>query len=76
MGNHGRERGVTKPGMTDEQRPTAAYYRNTAEHLRELAANAQLPEVKRELLDLAAHFDRLAEYLEKTDPFGRGRRAP
>ena len=62
--------------MTDEKLPTAAYYRKTAEDLRELAGNAQLPEVRRELLDLAERFDRLAEYLEKTDPSGRGKTTP
>ena len=59
-----------------ETRPTAAYYRKTAEDLRELAGNAQLPEVRRELLELAERFERLAEYLEKTDPYGRGKAPP
>ena len=48
-----------------EERPTAAYYRKTADDLRKLAGNAQLPEVRRELLDLAERFERLAEYLKR-----------
>ena len=76
-GNCGLQGSVTPVGdrMTDEK-PTAAYYRDTAENLRKLAGTAQLPEVRRELLELAERFDRLAEYLEKTDPSGRGKAPP
>jgi hypothetical protein len=59
-----------------EKPPTAAYYRKTAEDLRDLADKAQVPEVRRDLLQLAERFDRLAEFVEKRDPTGRGRLSP
>jgi uncharacterized protein Yka (UPF0111/DUF47 family) len=62
--------------MTDTQQRTAAYYRKTAEDLRVLAGKAQLPEVRRELLELAERFDRMADYVETRYPNGRGKRVP
>ena len=61
-----------KEGMTDEPAPTAAYYRQIAREIREYAQDAHLPEVRRDLLDLAERFDRMALYVEKRDP-SRGR---
>jgi hypothetical protein len=59
--------------MRDEQAPTAAYYRKTAREITELASRAQLPEVQRELLLLAERFGRMAAFVEKRYPNGRGR---
>lgn len=58
--------------MIDEQGPTAAYYRKTAAQIRDLACRAQLPEVRSEMANLAERFDRMATYVEKRYPNGRG----
>lgn len=58
--------------MIDEQGPTAAYYREVAAQIRDLARRAQLPEVRGEMADLATRFDRMAAYVEKRYPNGRG----
>lgn len=58
--------------MSGEQRPTAEYYRNAAAEIRRLAERAQTPEVRRDLLDLAGRFDRLAEFVEHRDPCRTG----
>ncbi|HEY1431200.1 MAG TPA: hypothetical protein VGF39_06180 [Stellaceae bacterium] len=57
--------------MTDDSAPTATYYRNIAREIRAYAQQAQLPDVQRELLDLAERFDRMARYVEKRYPNGR-----
>ena len=44
-----------------DPRPSAEYYRRIAAEIEELAAQSQLPEVRRELLDLAERFRRMAE---------------
>jgi hypothetical protein len=44
-----------------DQRPTAEYYRRIAGEIEQLAQQSQLPEVRRELLDLAERFRRMAE---------------
>jgi hypothetical protein len=54
--------------MTDAPAPTAAYYRQVARQIRVHAHDAELPEVRRDLLDLAERFDRMARYVEKRDP--------
>jgi hypothetical protein len=54
--------------MTDEQEPTAAYYRQVAEEIRGLARNAQTPDVRREMLEIAERFDRMADYVERRYP--------
>jgi hypothetical protein len=43
--------------MDRDQAPTAAYYRKTAGQIRDLASKAHLPEVRRELFELAERFD-------------------
>lgn len=58
--------------MSGEQRPSAEYYRNTAEEIRRLAERAQLPEVRRDLLDLADRFERLADFVDRRDPCRTG----
>ena len=61
----------TRDGMTDESLPTADYYRKVAGEIRAQAEEAQLPEVRRELLDLAERFERMAQFVEKRYPNGR-----
>jgi len=67
-----RGRAPLRDGMTDEQEPTAAYYRKVAGEITELAQKSQLPDVQRELLELAERFRRMADYVGKRYPNGRG----
>ena len=60
-----------RKGMTDEQEPTAAYYRKVSEEITQLAQKSQLPDVQRELLELAERFRRMADYVGKRYPNGR-----
>jgi hypothetical protein len=62
--------------MSSEQLPTAEYYRNIAEEIRQIAEAAQVPEVRRDLFDLAKRFRRMAEYAERRDPCRLAERAP
>jgi len=62
--------------MTDEPAPTADYYRQTAAEIRALADAAQLPEVRRDLFDLAERFDRMARYVARRYPHRRGAMPP
>lgn len=50
--------------MSDE-RPTATYYRRMAAEVEHLAQQAQSAEVRRELLELAERFRRMAERREQ-----------
>lgn len=50
--------------MSDE-RPTADYYRRMAAEVERLAQQAQSSEVRRELLELAVRFRRMAERREQ-----------
>jgi hypothetical protein len=52
--------------MSDE-RPTAAYYRRMASEVEQLAQQAQSAAVRRELLDLAERFHRMAERREQAN---------
>ncbi|HZK91861.1 MAG TPA: hypothetical protein VFC56_17095 [Stellaceae bacterium] len=47
-----------------DPRPSAAYYRRIAAEIDRLAEQSQLPETRRELLDLAERFRRMAERRE------------
>lgn len=58
----------SKDGMSDERAPSADYYRQVAEQIRAFAYAARLPEVRRDLLDLARRFDRMALYVEERYP--------
>ena len=64
--------------MRARQERTAAYYREAAGQIRALASNAGLPEVRREMFDLAERFERIADYVERRYPErgGAARRAP
>ena len=65
-----------RDGMTDEQAPTAAYYRRVAGEITGLARKSQSPDVRLELLELAERFRRMADYVEKRFPNGRGTSVP
>ena len=58
--------------MVYEPGPTAAYYRKVASEIRDLARRAQQPGVRSEMADLAERFERMAAYVEKRFPNGRG----
>jgi hypothetical protein len=58
--------------MSGERLPTAEYYRNMAEEIGQLAERSQLPEICRELLDLAERFKRMADYVERRYPCRTG----
>jgi hypothetical protein len=50
--------------MSDD-RPSAEYYRRVAAEIEQLARQSQNPEVRRELLDLARRFQRMADRRER-----------
>lgn len=49
----------------NDDRPSTAYYRRVAAEIEALAQQSQVPEVRRELLDLAARFKRMADRRER-----------
>jgi hypothetical protein len=49
----------------NSERPTAAYYRRVADEIEQLARQTQVPDVQRELLELAERFHRMAERRER-----------
>jgi hypothetical protein len=57
----------TDDERTDDKRPTAEYYRGVAAEIDQLAEQTQLPELRRELYDLAKRFRRMAERRESRD---------
>src|SRR5215475_9870623 len=50
--------------MNDAQQPTPDLYREAAAKLRVLADQSPLPNIRGDLLDLAARFERMAAYFE------------
>jgi len=48
--------------MSDAERPTPELYREAAERLRQLAGEIRLPDIRADLLDLSARFERMAAY--------------
>ena len=50
--------------MNDAEQPSPEEYRQLAEKLRELADQSRLPDIRGDLLDLSARFERMATYLE------------
>jgi len=62
--------------MSDEQLPSAGYYREMARKISELAIKSQIPDVRRDLVELAERFARMAAYVERRHPNGRGKSAP
>jgi len=47
-----------------------------ADNVREAARTAKIPEVRRELLELAERFERMAAYIERRYPEGLDRSPP
>jgi hypothetical protein len=54
--------------MAEEQEPTAAYYRQVAQEIRDLATHAQNPDVRCEMVETAERFERMADYVERRYP--------
>jgi hypothetical protein len=54
--------------MAGEQEPTAAYYRQVATEIRDLATHAQNPDIRREMSAMAERFERMANYVERHYP--------
>jgi hypothetical protein len=54
--------GCRLSAMSDVERPKPELYREAAERLRQLAGEIRLPDVRADLLDLSARFERMAAY--------------
>jgi len=54
--------------MNDAERPTPELYREAAERLRQMARECRLPDIRGDLLDLSARFERMAAYFEAQRP--------
>jgi hypothetical protein len=52
------------PAMNNAEQPSPETYRELAAKLRELADQSHLPEIRGDLLDLSARFERMAAYFE------------
>jgi hypothetical protein len=50
--------------MSDAEQPIPELYREAAEQVRQLARQARLTDIRGDLLELAARFERLAAYAE------------
>ena len=50
--------------MSDAQQPISDYYRETAEQLRQLARVSRLKDIRADLLELSARFERIAAYVD------------
>jgi hypothetical protein len=50
-----------------DPRPSAGYYRQVAAEIEQLAERSQTPDVRRELLDLAERFRRMAEHRDRAN---------
>jgi hypothetical protein len=50
--------------MNNAEQPSPELYRQAAEKLRELADQSHLPNIRGDLLELSARFERMAAYLE------------
>jgi hypothetical protein len=50
--------------MYDAQQPITDYYRETAEQLRQLARVSRLTDIRGDLLELSARFERIAAYVD------------
>jgi hypothetical protein len=54
--------GCRLSAMSDVERPKPELYREAAERLRQLAGEIRLPDIRADLLDLSARFERMAAY--------------
>lgn len=50
--------------MSDAEQPSPELYRQAAQKLKELADESHLLDIRGDLLDLSARFERMATYLE------------
>ncbi len=50
-----------------DPRPSPAYYRRIAREIEQAAVQSQLPDLRRELIELAERFRRMAERREQED---------
>ncbi|MGC2202371.1 MAG: hypothetical protein WA633_19810 [Stellaceae bacterium] len=50
--------------MSDADKPTPELYREAAERVRRLADGALLPDIRDDLLEVAARFERMAAYFD------------
>ena len=51
--------------MDMDKVPTAAHYRESAEEIRRLAERSRSEAIRRELLELAERYERLAEHVDR-----------
>ena len=58
--------------MSDADRSSPELYRGAAAKLRDLAAETHLPDIKGDLLELAARFERMATYYAAQEQARRG----
>jgi hypothetical protein len=54
--------GCRLSAMSDVERPKPELYHEAAERLRQLAGEIRLPDIRADLLDLSARFERMAAY--------------
>jgi hypothetical protein len=59
--------------MTGAEQPSSELYRQAAEKLRELADQSHLPDIRGDLLDLSARFERMAAPFEAQRRSSRSR---
>lgn len=59
--------------MNSADQPTPEDCREVAREVRQMAEQARLPEIRSDLLDLAARFERMAELFEASGPPSRPR---
>jgi hypothetical protein len=57
--------------MSDADHATPELYRRAAQKLRELADQSHLPDIRGDLLNLSARFERMAAYFEAQRRLGR-----
>jgi hypothetical protein len=59
--------------MNDAEQPSPELYRQVAQKLRELADQSHLPDIRGDLLDLSARFERMAAHYEAQRRLGAAR---
>jgi hypothetical protein len=59
--------------MNNAEQPSPELYREAAQKLRELADQSHLPDIRGDLLDLSARFERMAAHFEAQRRLGVAR---
>jgi hypothetical protein len=59
--------------MNNAEQPSPELYRQVAQKLRELADQSHLPDIRGDLLDLSARFERMAAHFEAQRRLGAAR---